>query len=273
MNPVEEIHRKECALNTNHSDAQQLKDKVAIVTGAGRGLGKSFAVGYARQGADPLLLARNLEQVENTAEKIRSAGGRAVAMQADISDETSVQAVADKVLSLYGRVDVLLNNASLSGVRPRPWRDWTVEQWDTFFTINVRGTWLVCKAIAPLMQQQNRGKIVNVTSDVTFMPNSQSLLPYACSKLAIHQITRSLALALGPSNICVNSIAPGLTATEGVLAIPHAEQIFAGTIDLQCIKRREEPEDLVGAAVFLASDAADFVTGQLLVVNGGAMFA
>ena len=250
-----------------------LQDKIAVVTGAARGLGRAFASKYAEEGAKLLLADINLEGAESTAAEIRSLGGHAVAMETDITDEAAALAVAERVVSLYGRVDILLNDAALSyGIEPRPWHDWSVELWDRFFIINVRGTWLMCKAIAPLMEQQKRGKIINLASDITRLPPSETLLPYACSKGAIHQITQALARALGPSGVCVNSLAPGLTETEALKIQPNSEQMFAGTIALQCIKRREEPKDLVGAAVFLASDSADFITGQILIVDGGATF-
>lgn len=250
-----------------------LKDKIAIVTGAGRGLGRAFALKYAEEGAKLLLPDISPERAERTAEEIRGKGGQAVAMETDIRDEEATAAVAAKVRELYGGVDILLNNAALSyGIEPRPWTDWSVELWDTFFDINVRGTWLMCRAVAPLMVERARGKIINIASDVPRVPASETLLPYACSKTAVHQITQVLARALGPAGICVNSIAPGLTATEANLTQPNHERVFAATIALQCIKRREEPEDLVGAAVFLASEAADMVTGQLLIVDGGAAF-
>jgi len=253
--------------------AGMLKDKIAIVTGAGRGLGRAFALAYAREGAKLLLPDISLERAEKTAEEIRAGGGRAVAMETDIRDEEATSAVAEKASALYGGVDVLLNNAALSyGIEPRPWHEWTVELWDTFFDINVRGTWLMCKAIAPLMEERKRGKIINISSDIWRLPPSETLLPYACSKVAVHQLTQALARALGPSGICVNSIAPGLTATEATRLQTESERLFAATIAMQCIKRQEQPEDLVGMAVFLASDASDMVTGQLLVVDGGAAF-
>lgn len=253
--------------------AGMLEDKIAIVTGAGRGLGKAFALAYAREGAKLLLPDISLERAEKTAEEIRGQGGQAVAMETDIRDEAATAAVAEKVSALYGGADILLNNAALAyGIEPRPWYDWTVELWDTFFDINVRGTWLMCKAIAPLMVERRRGKIINIASDICRLAPSETLLPYACSKAAVHQITQVLARALGPAGVCANSLAPGLTVTEATRLQAESEQLFAATIAVQCIKRQERPEDLVGTAVFLASDASDMITGQLLIVDGGAAF-
>lgn len=251
-----------------------LQDKVAIVTGAGRGLGKAFALRYAAEGAKLLLPDISLERAEKTAALIREKGGQAVAMETDISQEKSTQLVAEKVMQLYGKVDILLNNAALSGgVDPAAWDTWTVELWDKFFAINARGTWLCCKAIAPLMVKQKSGKIINIGSDSVKLDASQTLLPYACSKAAIHQLTQSLARALGPSGINVNTLAPGLTDTEATKLLSQREAMFAGTLAIQCIKKMEEPENLTGTAVFLASNEADFITGQLILVDGGATFA
>ena len=134
--------------------ADALKGKRAIVTGAGRGLGQAFALTFAEEGARLLLPDISLERVEKTAEQIRALGGEAVAMQTDITDETATRAVAAVAKELYDGVDILLNNAALSyGIEPRPWDEWSVELWDTFFTINCRGTWLMCRAIAPLMEE------------------------------------------------------------------------------------------------------------------------
>lgn len=254
-------------------DMLRLKGKIAVVTGAGRGLGKAFALRYAKEGAKLFLPDISMERVEKTVGEIKAMGGEAVAVETDISDEMSTHAMGEKLMEVYGKADILLNNAALSyGIEPRPWDVWTVELFDKFFSINTRGTWLVCKAIAPIMEKQGSGKIINLASDSAYLEPSMMLLPYACSKVAIHEITQCLARALGPSGICVNSIAPGLTATEANLIQPNREQMFADTIAIQCIKRREEAEDLTGAAVFLASDDSDMVTGQLLMVDGGAAF-
>jgi 3-oxoacyl-[acyl-carrier protein] reductase len=249
-----------------------LKDKVAIITGAGRGLGKEFAFRFAAEGARLLLPDISLERAQNTVKEIKAKGGTADAMLADISDEKSTLKMADEVMRLYGKVDILLNNAALYyGVARRAWDAWTVEDWDRMFEINVRGTWLCCKAIAPLMVKAKKGKIINIASDVFKVTGAHQLLAYACSKSAVYTLTQCLARALGPSGINVNSIGPGFTATEASLGQDPGGDAFKATIDAQCLKRREEPTDLPGAAVFLASSDADFVTGQFIVVNGGSV--
>jgi 3-oxoacyl-[acyl-carrier protein] reductase len=249
-----------------------LQDKVAIITGAGRGLGKEFALRFAAEGAKLLLPDISLERAQNTALEIKAKGGEAHAMLTDISDEKSTQKMADEVIRLYGKVDILLNNAALYyGVKRRAWDAWTVQDWDRMFEINVRGTYLCCKAIAPLMVKAGKGKIINIASDVFKVTGAHHLLAYACSKAAVYTLTQCLARALGPSGINVNSIGPGYTATEASLGQAGSDEAFRDTIDAQCLKRREEPTDLPGTAVFLASSDSDFMTGQFLVVNGGSV--
>jgi 3-oxoacyl-[acyl-carrier protein] reductase len=249
-----------------------LKDKVAIITGAGRGLGREFALRFAAEGARLLLPDISLERAQNTVQGIRDKGGEAHAMLTDISDETDTRRMADEVMRMYGRVDILLNNAALYyGVDRRDWDAWTVKDWDRMFEINVRGTYLCCKAIAPLMVKAGKGKIINIASDVFKVAGAHQLLAYACSKSAVYTLTQCLARALGPSGINVNSIAPGYTATEASLGQSSSEEAFKATIDAQCLKRREVPTDLPGTAVFLASADSDFITGQYIVVNGGSV--
>jgi 3-oxoacyl-[acyl-carrier protein] reductase len=249
-----------------------LKDKVAIITGAGRGLGKQFALRFAAEGARLLLPDISLERARTTADEIKAKGGEAYAMLTDISDEKATQQMAAEVMRLYGGVDILLNNAALYyGVARREWNEWTVDDWDRMFQINVRGTYLCCKAIAPLMVKAGRGKIINIASDVFKVAGAHQLLAYACSKSAVYTLTQCLARALGPSGINVNSIAPGFTATEASLGQDPKGAAFTATIEAQCLKRREEPTDLPGTAVFLASSDSDFITGQYIVVNGGSV--
>ncbi len=249
-----------------------LKGKVAIITGAGRGLGKAFALRFADEGARLLLPDISLERAQETAREIKAGGGEAVAMLTDISDEKSTKKMADEVVRLYGGVDILLNNAALYyGVENRAWDAWTVKDWDRMFEINVRGTYLCCKAVAPIMVRAGKGKIINIASDVFKVPGAFHLMAYACSKSAVYTLTQCLARALGPSGINVNSIGPGYTATEASLGQSTSGETFRASIEAQCLKRREEPSDLPGAAVFLASSDSDFMTGQYIVVNGGSV--
>ena len=247
-----------------------LEDKVAIITGAGRGLGRAFALRFAEEGAKIFIPDISLERAEAVVKEIRAKGGEAVAMLTDISDENATQKMAEKVMQQYGRVDILLNNAAIwYGLNITPWDAWTVEEWDRIFSVNVRGTWLCCKAIAPLMIKQSRGKIINITSNVARVPAAQLFLPYSCSKGAIYTLTHALARALGPSGINVNAIAPGYVASEASLAQRDSEKIFEIATSEQSIQKRLQPADLVGTAVFLASAESDLISGQVFYIDGG----
>jgi NAD(P)-dependent dehydrogenase (short-subunit alcohol dehydrogenase family) len=247
-----------------------LKGKVAIITGASRGFGKVFALRFAEEGAKLLLTTTSLERAKGTIKEVKAKGGEVAIMEADISHEDAGKKIAEKVMQQYGRVDILVNNAALwFGVNAKPWDVWTVKEWDQMFTVNVRGNWLVCKAIAPLMIKQKKGKIINIASDVFKSPDSQWFLPYALTKSAIYTMTHSLAAALGPHGINVNAVAPGYTATEASIGQEGSEKLFENVVAAQLIKRREEPEDVAGAVVFLASAESDLITGQTIMVNGG----
>jgi len=247
-----------------------LENKVAIITGAGRGLGRAFALRFAEEGAKLLLPDISLERAEDAVKEIRAKGGEAVAIETDISDENATKKMAEKVMQQYGKVDILINNAAIwYGINITPWDTWTVEEWDRIFAVNVRGTWLCCKAIAPLMIKESRGKIINITSNVAKVPAARLFLPYSCSKGAIYTLTHALARALGPSGINVNAIAPGYVASEASLAQTDSEKIFEIATSEQSIQRREEPADLVGTAVFLASEDSDLISGQVIYIDAG----
>lgn len=247
-----------------------LKDKVAIITGASRGLGRAFAVRFAEEGARLLLTTTDLKRAGGTVEEIKSKGGEVAIMKADISVESDTRKIAEKVMKQYGRVDILVNNAAIwFGIRAKPWHMWTEEEWDRIFSVNVKGTWMVCKAIAPLMVKAGKGKIINIASNVARVGGAHVFMPYACGKGAIYTMTHALAHALGPSNINVNAVAPGFTATEASLDMSGPDKSFKNATSGQSIPRREEPGDLVGATVFLASADSDFISGQVIYVDGG----
>jgi len=246
-----------------------LQDKVAIITGSSRGLGRAFALRFAEEGARLLLTTTDLNRAAGTVNEIKAKGGEVAIMKADISIASDTLKIAERVMEEYGRVDILVNNAAIwYGIRAKPWNAWTEEEWDRIFSVNVKGTWLVCKAIAPLMIKAGRGKIINIASNVARVPGAPFFMPYACGKGALYTMTHALAHALGPSNINVNAIGPGLTATEASLDM-SPDKSFKTATSGQSIPRREEPGDVVGLALFLASADSDFISGQVIYVDGG----
>ena len=248
----------------------KLQDKVAVITGGGRGLGKAFALKYAEEGAKLFIPDISLERALETVAEIKAMGGDATATLCDISDEKSVTDMAEALKSAYGRADILVNNAAIwAGLNITPWNAWTTADWERIFKVNVIGTWLVCKAVVPMMGQG--GKIINIASNVPRVPASQVFMPYACTKGTMYTFTHSLAHALGPNGINVNALAPGYTATQASLDQRDSEGTFKLATSEQTFQRREEAGDLVGTALFLASADSDFITGQYIVVNGGSV--
>ena len=248
-----------------------LQDKVAVITGASRGLGKAFAMRFAEEGARLLLTTTSLERAGATEKELKEKGAEVSFVKVDISVAGDCQKIADAVMEKYGRVDILVNNAAIwFGIRAKPWHLWTEEEWDRIFSVNVKGTWMVCKAIIPLMEKTGKGKVVNIASNVARVGGAHIFMPYACGKGAIYTMTHALAHALGKSNINVNAVAPGFTATEASLDMTQGgPSSFDAAASGQSIPRREEPEDLVGATLFLASPDSDFISGQVIYVDGG----
>jgi len=247
-----------------------LKDKVVIVTGAARGIGKVLAAGIAAQGAKVVL--SDLRDGEAAAEEIRGAGSEAVFVQADVSLNDNTVAVAKAAHEKYGRIDGLVNNAAFHAeLKYVPFDEIDEEEWDRVFAVNVKGTWQMTKAVYPYMKARGSGKIINIGSSTPFK-GTPKMYHYVASKGAVGALTRSLARTVGVEGICVNCVTPGLTRSDSVLAArggalmdaDEAEQI-AG----RAIPRGQVPEDLVGAIVFFLSDGADFITGQTLMVEGG----
>lgn len=250
--------------------SQVLKDKVAIITGASRGLGKAFALKFVEEGAKLLLTTTSLERAQGTVKELKAKGGVVALMEADVSVESDTKKIADKVMQQYGKVDILINNAGIwYGLNITPWDAWKVEDWDRIFKVNVIGTWLVCKAIAPLMVKAGKGKIINIASNIAQVPAANLFMPYSCSKGALYTFTHALARALGASGVNVNAIAPGYTASEASLNQQGSDKIFEIATGEQTMHRRGQPADMVGTAVFLASSDSDFITGQTYYIDGG----
>jgi NAD(P)-dependent dehydrogenase (short-subunit alcohol dehydrogenase family) len=249
----------------------RLKGKVAIVTGAARGLGKAYALRLAEEGA--IVVVSDILDTMNTKNEIAAKGGEVMALHVDVSMEKETQAMARKTIEQYGRIDILVNNAGIfADINKKPFAEIPLQEWEKLLRINLTGTFLCCKSVYPQMKKQGKGKIINVTSSTHFF-GVPFLAHYVTSKGAIIALTRTLAREAGADGISVNAIAPGFTisdAIEGNETFP--EQSHQRAVDSRCFKRNELPEDLVGTIVFLASDDSDFITGQTIVVDGGDAF-
>ena len=247
----------------------KLKDHVAIVTGAAQGIGKAYALRLAEEGAK-VVIADVLDG-SGVQKEIASKGGEALALRTDVSDEQQTREMSRKTAEHFDRIDILVNNAALyATIATKPFWEITPEEWDDVMRVNVKGSFLCVKAVYPYMKRQGRGKIINVASGVFFkgLPN---FLHYAASKGAVIAMTRSMAREIGDENICVNAIAPGYVVTEAAKPELINDPKFVQTVvGGRCFKRHEVPEDLTGTLVFLASDDSDFITGQTMVVDGGA---
>ena len=255
----------------------RLKDRVAIITGGGQGIGKAIALRFAQEGASLMLAQRTLAKVEETAKEIQASGGKAIAMAVDIRDEEQVNKMVQRTVDEFGGIDILINNAAFYGGHGhKAWDSWPLEQWRNSFEINIVGGWQCARAVAPHMRQRGKGKIVNI-STATVHQGYQGMLPYTTTKAGVCSITRGEAKALGRYNICVNCIAVGYVLTEASVEMEgikgHEEEADKAMIGLRCIRRSQYAEDIAGPTLFFASDDADFVTGQTLVVDGGTEFA
>ena len=246
----------------------QLDGRVAVVTGAGRHLGRAYALGLAAEGAT--VVAADIIDAAPVAAEIAAAGGSAAAVFTDVTDGGAARAMAAFAADRFGRIDVLVNNA---GWFKRAWRGaWTdidVEEWDRAFAVNVRGTWLACAAVVPHMRSRGYGKIINIGSN-TVWKGTAGFLHYVSAKAAIIGLTRALAREVGGDGICVNMLCPDYVPdAEMLMAEPERDAFVIGQ---RVLKRTEVPDDMLGALAFLAGPGSDFVTGQSLLVNGGVAF-
>lgn len=246
----------------------RLKDRVAIVTGGGKGIGAVYSSRLSEEGAKVVVADIDFDAAKETAKRIGASGGSAIAVDVDISDQASTEAMAKSAISEYGKIDILINNASLMSVLPRrPWYEIPVDEWDRVMSVNLRGMFLCCLSVYPAMKERRYGKIINISSSRIYegMPNR---LHYTTSKAGVVGFTRALAREVGEDNILVNAISPGFTQSETQVSSSTPEYMKAH-IDRRCIRREEYPEDLMGTVVFLASSDSDFITGQLINVDGG----
>lgn len=249
-----------------------LQDRIIVITGAGRGLGRAFAEACAAAGAAAIVVADiNAEWGEGTAEALRKSGANAVFLPVDLGDPDSIAAFAKAVETRFGRVDGLVNNGAIAtGIGGKTFEEIDIDTWDKVMRVNVRGTWLMIKALAPLLRKSALGgRIVNLASD-TALWGAPRLLHYVGSKGAVISMTRSLARELGPDNISVNAIAPGLVLVEATEYVPEERrQLY---VSGRAMSRPQYAEDVVGPVVFLLGGGSGFVTGQLIPVNGGFVF-
>lgn len=244
-----------------------LSGKVAIITGASRGIGESIAAACAQAGAAVVLTSRKPENVEPAAQRIRDAGGRALAIAAHAGSEADAVMVVERALAEYGRLDILVNNAAAN---PHFGPILTAEgsHWDKIFEVNVKGYFFMAKAAVPAMQQAGGGKIINMASIAGINPGPMMGI-YSTSKAAVIMLTKALAAELAGDNIQVNAIAPGFIKTKFSAALwtnPALNQIIERATPQG---RIAEPDEVTGAALYLASDASSFTTGSVLVVDGG----
>jgi gluconate 5-dehydrogenase len=243
-----------------------LSGRVAIVTGASRGLGQTFARALANAGADVAITSRTLESLHPFQREIESMGRRAVPLMLDVRDETSIRQMADAAHQAFGQIDILVNNAGCN-VRKKA-ADVTWADWNLVLDTNLRGAFFVAQAVARHMLPRGAGRIINIGS-VTSVFGYAGLGPYGASRGGIRQLTMSLADDWGPHGITVNCLAPGWFKTEQNTVMYDDPEWVAYLVDRIPLKRPGRPEDLEGAIVFLASDASAYITGQTLLVDGG----
>jgi 3-oxoacyl-[acyl-carrier protein] reductase len=247
-----------------------LEGKVAIVTGGGHGIGKSYCRHLAEHGAAVVIAELDGAAGEAVAKELQDEGFKSLAVRTDVTSEADVNSMVEAAINKFGTVHIVVNNAAMFATVPMsraPFDELSVSEWDKMMSVNLKGTWLVCKAVASEMRKNRYGKIITISSG-TALKGSNGRIHYVASKAGILGFTKTLANEMGEYNVCVNCIAPGSTLSEenpdeSIVKMREA------AAQKRALKRVQKPEDMLGAVLFFSSPASDFITGQTLVVDGG----
>ena len=242
--------------------------RVVIITGAGQGIGRDYALAFAAAGARPVLAEINGDKLRDVVSEIEAGGGEAFAIETDVGSPDSVKAMVAETLRTYGQIDVLINNAAIfANIPRRKFYDIPYDEWNNVLHVNITGSYLCASAVVPAMQKAGQGRIINISSG-TVPQGAPGFLHYVTSKAAVVGMTRVMARELGDDKINVNAVMPGYTETE----IEHAsmdDELRQFIHEKRILKRAETPEDLIGIVMFLASPASSFITGQSIACCGG----
>ncbi len=245
----------------------RLKDKIALVTGSSRGIGRAVALGFAKEGADAVVnYTANEKAAAEVVEAIQSMGCKAIAVKADVARKSEAEDLVTTAIETFGRLDILVNNAGFT--RPAMMLKMTEEQWDQVVDIHLKGAFLCSQAAGRQMKEQNSGKIINVTS-VAGLVGTVGQINYSAAKGGILSMTKSIARELARHNICANVISLGIVATDMTEKLRSDEKLKEIYMNRILLKRFAEPDDISPAFVFLASNESNYITGQLLCVDGG----
>ncbi len=247
----------------------RLEGKVAIVTGGAAGIGQAYVEGFAKEGARLVVADIDARGARALVKKLTAAGNEAISTTTDVSVQSDTESMVKQALTKFGRIDILVNNAAMFSRNPAvraPTWELSLEEWEKLMKVNLTGVFLCCKAVLPHMIKQKKGKIINIASSLAFQ-GAAEFSHYSASKGGVLTFTRALAREVGAYNINVNSLCPGFTLSMPPETLNEARR--KTEIPLRILKRPEYPQDLVGAAIFLASAESDFMTAQALVVDGG----
>ena len=243
----------------------RLSGRTAVVTGAGRGLGEAIALRFAGEGAAVMINDMDPETAQGTADRIVREGGRAAVCTGSVTDEAVARELMERAIAAFGSLDILVNNAGIT--RDKLLRDMAVEDWDAVLNLNLRATFLCSKFATPAMVSKGWGRVINMSSRAHLGNKGQ--VNYSASKAGVIGFTRSLSMEVGKFGVTANCIAPGIIATPGVTSLPHYERLVERVAPTLPIPRLGKPEDVAGVAAFLASDDAEYITGEVIHVSGG----